>query len=256
MIFTLYVAVDLALAFFTLAVGAYAAIKAYRVSEGGKAVASDQRYELEKDYYLVSTVGWLTLATRILAIPLFYATAISLIPFVPGAMCEFGVLQAGSPFSWAGLGLKMVTLFVFGGWLFFDFLNKRLKTPAFMTRLASGFVLLVPLFFVDALLDIAFFGTLKPLVVPCCMVVYSIYSGVGCPFCLVTYEMPLLIGVIAGYAVALALMIWSVLAKRSAHKLNVQHEVEPTLSKALKASVVLAVLGTVLLMIQILIGPL
>jgi len=53
--------------------------------------------------------------------PLFWITVISLIPAVPGAMCEFGVFQAGAPFSWADLGFKLFTMFAFGGWLFFDF---------------------------------------------------------------------------------------------------------------------------------------
>ncbi len=94
MIVNLYVAADLAIAFFALAVGFYAALKAYKVDSAEKNATSDQRYELEKDFSLVSTVGWMTLATRILAIPLFWVTVVSLIPSVPGAMCEFGVFQA------------------------------------------------------------------------------------------------------------------------------------------------------------------
>ncbi len=65
MIVNLYVAVDLAIALFALAVGCFAALKAYKVEEGIKGASADQRYELEKDFYLVSTVGWMTLGTRI-----------------------------------------------------------------------------------------------------------------------------------------------------------------------------------------------
>ena len=101
--------------------------KLTRLMKGLKAASADQRYELEKDFYLVSTVGWMTMGTRILAIPLFWLTVVSLIPSVPGAMCEFGVFQAGAPWSWADLGLKFVTMFAFGGWLFFDFMNRKLK---------------------------------------------------------------------------------------------------------------------------------
>jgi hypothetical protein len=50
MIVNLYVAVDLAIAFFALVVGSYAALKAYRVSAAEKTAVADQRYELEKDY--------------------------------------------------------------------------------------------------------------------------------------------------------------------------------------------------------------
>src|SRR5512138_149462 len=192
MIVNLYVAVDLAIALFALAVGCFAAFKAYKIEAGIKNASSDQRYELEKDFSLVSTVGWMTLGTRLIAIPLFWITVVSLISSVPGAMCEFGVFQAGAPWSWADLGLKFFTMFAFGGWLFFDIINRKLKSSNMMASLSRGFVLLLPLLLIDVALDIAFFGGLQPLVVPCCMVVYSATSGglfnIGCPFCFITYK--------------------------------------------------------------------
>ncbi len=259
MIINLYVAVDLAIALFALAVGSYAAYKAYKVEEGYKAAHGDQRYELEKDFYLVSTVGWMTFATRLLAIPLFWVTVISLIPAVPGAMCEFGVFQAGAPFSWADLGLKLFTMFAFGGWLFFDLVNRKLKGSPLMGSLSRGFVLLIPLLFVDALLDISFFGGLKPLVVPCCMVVYSNTAqslfNIGCPFCFVTYKYPLLWGVIPAYAVSVALLIWVFAFQRSTRGLdNKSGDSGSVLKKALLVSSTLAIVGTILLAVQIALG--
>jgi hypothetical protein len=260
MIVNLYVAVDLAIALFALAVGCFAALKAYKVEEGIKNASADQRYELEKDFYLVSTVGWMTLGTRILAIPLFWITVISLISSVPGAMCEFGVFQAGAPWSWADLGLKLFTMFAFGGWLFFDVMNRKLKGSTMMTSLSRGFVLLLPLLFVDALLDIAFFGGLKPLVVPCCMVVYSNtvpgLFNVGCPFCFVTYQYPLLWGVIAAYAISAALVIWSFLFRRFSNKTSGgQKDISSMMQKFMLVCIVLAVIGTFLLLLQIGLGP-
>jgi hypothetical protein len=238
-----------------LVVGGYAALKAYKVDEGLKNASGDQRYELEKDYYLVSTVGWMTLGTRILAIPLFWFTVISLIPAVPGAMCEFGVFQAGAPFSWADLGLKLFTMFAFGGWLFYDFMNRKLKGAPLMGSLSRGFVLLLPLLFIDAILDLSFFGGLKPLVVPCCMIVYSNTArglfNIGCPFCFITYKYPLLWGVIAAYAVSVALLIWSLSFQRFSGKSGKKNpESAPILRKAVIAGIVLGVIGTVLLIIQ------
>ncbi len=258
MIFNLYVAVDLAIALFALVVGSYAAYKAYKVDEGSKTAQSDQRYETEKDFQLVSTVGWMTFATRLLAIPLFWVTVISLIPSVPGAMCEFGVFQAGAPWSWADLGLKLFSMFAFGGWLFFDFVNRRLKGSPLMGSLSRGFVLMIPLLFIDAALDISFFGGLKPLVVPCCMVIYSNTTpglfNIGCPFCFVTYQYPLLWGVLAAYAVSIALMIWVFAFQKVGRKLEDKTQYSPFLSKALAVSVVFAVVGTVLLALQISLG--
>jgi hypothetical protein len=259
MIVNLYVSVDLAIAIFTLAVGSYAALKAYKIEQGTKSASTEQRYEMEKSFYLVSTVGWMTLGTRILAIPLFWLTVISLIPSVPGAMCEFGVFQAGAPWSWADLGLKFITMFAFGGWLFFDLMNRKSKGTPFMGSVSRWFVLLMPLLFIDAILDLLFFGVLKPLVVPCCMVVYSNTAAglfnIGCPFCFITYKYPLLWGVIAAYSVSAALVIWSQLFQRTSSKMpNVQNETSPLIKKAMLAGIVLASIGTFLLLLQIGLG--
>jgi hypothetical protein len=256
MIVNLYVAVDLAIALFALAVGCYAAYKAYKIEANIKSASADQRYELEKDFSLVSTVGWMTLGTRILAIPLFWISVVSLISAVPGAMCEFGVFQAGAPWSWADLGLKFFTMFAFGGWLFYDIMNRKLRGSSMMATLSRGFVLLLPLLFIDAILDIAFFGGLKPLVVPCCMVVYSSTSpglfNIGCPFCFITYQYPLLWGVIPAYALSMALLIWSFLFRRSSRKLpGVQKEIPSLIRKVMLVSIVLAVIGTFLLILQV-----
>ena len=253
------VAVDLAIALFALVVGSYAAFKAYKIDSAEKTDATDQRYELEKDYYLVSTVGWMTIGARILAIPLFFVAVISLIPSIPGAMCEFGVLQAGSPYSWAAFGLKLFTIFAFGGWLFMDYVNRKMKGAPMMRNLARGFVLLAPLLVVDAVLDIAFFASLEPLVVPCCMVVYANPAeslfGIGCPFCFITYEYPLLWGVISAYVISFGFVVWSFMVKRSARTLSIQEESSPILSKALVASIALAIIGTILLAVQVFLGP-
>jgi hypothetical protein len=259
LIFNIFVAVDLAIALFALAIGSFTAFKAYKIEQNKKNTESDQRYEQEKDFQLVSTVGWLTLGTRIIAIPLFFVTVISLISSVPGAMCEFGVFQAGSPFSWVDLALKLFTVFAFGGWLFMDYFNRKLKGAPLMKWLSRGFVLLLPLLFIDALLDVAFFGSLEPLVVPCCMVAYSTESssllGIGCPFCYVTFEMPLLMLVIPLYAISVALIIWSLIFKRVTNGFDVKHESAPMLSKVLMASTALAVAATIILGIQFALGP-
>ena len=258
MILNLFVAVDLILALFALIVGSYTAFKAYKIEDAIKTASNDQRYELEKDFSLVSTVGWMTMGARILAIPLFFATVISLIPAVPGAMCEFGVFQAGAPFSWANLGLKLFTMFAFGGWLFFDFINRKLRSSPYIGSLSRFFVLLVPLLFIDVALDLVFFGSLEPLVVPCCMVIYSYGGGglfnIGCPFCFITYSYPLLWIVIPAYAVSVALMVWSYLFTRLSKEQGHDQEVSPYIKKVMKASIILAVIGTLFLIIQVALG--
>jgi hypothetical protein len=134
-----------------------------------------------------------------------------------------------------------------------------MKGSPLMGSLSRWFVLLVPLLFVDAILDLSFFGLLKPLVVPCCMVVYSGTAtglfNIGCPFCFITYKYPLLWGVIGTYAGSLALVVWSFLFQKSTRNLgNVKTEFSPTMKKVLLGSVILAVLGTILLLIQVSLG--
>jgi len=254
MIFNLYVAVVLAIAVFAIVVGTYTAMKAYGISDAGKEIGLDERYELEKDYSLVSTVGWVTLLSRLVAAPLFFVTVISLIPSIPGAMCEFGVLQAGAPYSWLGFGIKFFTIFAFGGWLFLDHINKKVRGSQMIGSLSKIFVLLTPLLYVDAALDILFFGSLKPLVVPCCMVVYTINSINQCPFCLVTYEMPLLMIAIPAFIIAVALLAWIAFSKIYITRFSIREESKGTLRGAVLASIVLTVIGLLAISVQFMLG--
>ena len=254
MIFNLYVAAVLAIAVFALIVGTYTAMKAYGIGVVDSEISLDERYNLEKDYTLVSTVGWITLISRLVAAPLFFMTLISLIPSVPGAMCEFGVLQAGAPYSWLGFGIKFLTIFAFGGWLFLDYINKKVKGSQMIGSLSRLFVLLTPLLFVDAALDILFFGSLRPLVVPCCMVVYAVDALIQCPFCLVTYQMPLLMIAIPAFIIALALLAWVFFSKRYIIRFKIQDESRTTLRNAALLSIVFTVIGLFAISVQILLG--
>jgi hypothetical protein len=99
---------------------------------------------------------------------------------------------------------------------------------------------------------------LKPLVVPCCMVAYpstenSLFN-IGCPFCFVTYKYPLMWGVLATYAAASALLLWGYLFQRSAAKTKLTQETAPLQKKFVKVAIVLAVVGTVLLVAQAVLG--
>lgn len=254
MIFNLYVAVVLAIAAFTIIVGTYTATKAYRIGVISREISMDERYKYEIDYSLVSTVGWITLISRLFAAPLFFVAVISLIPSIPGAMCEFGVLQAGAPYSWLGFGIKFITIFAFGGWLFLDYINRKVKESHMIEPLSQIFVILTPLLFVDATLDLLFFGSLNPLVVPCCMVAYTLGSGIQCPFCLVTYQMPLLMIAIPAFIIAIAFLVWIRISKIFINKYDIQEESKNTLRKALMLSTVLTILGLVAIGIQIVIG--
>ncbi|MEM4213742.1 MAG: hypothetical protein QXZ28_00965, partial [Candidatus Methanomethylicaceae archaeon] len=97
MIWTPLTAVMVILGVFGLALMLYTVPKAYKISKRVSKASLEERYGLEKEYYLLSTVVWVVLITRIVASVLFWVTNESLIPLVPGAMCQFGVNQAGAP---------------------------------------------------------------------------------------------------------------------------------------------------------------
>ena len=90
------------------------------------------------------------------------------------------------------------------------------------------------------------------------MVVYSKPVGglfnIGCPFCLVTYQYPLLWVVIPAYAISIALVLWSYLLMRSSRGLGIEHESSPLVKKANFAAKVLAIIGTFLLLVQVGLG--
>jgi hypothetical protein len=256
MIMNMGVAAVLAIAFFSLAAASYTAYKAYRIGVKADSSSIEDRYGLEKDYYLVSNVAWITLGSRIAAIPLFFLTVISLVPSIPGAMCEFGVFQAGYPYSWIDFFMKLGTLYVFGGWLLVDYLNKKcLQTPLLGT-LARSFTLITPILFADAFLDLMFFGTLQPLVVPCCRVVYPPQSGFTCPFCFVTYAEPLFLFVIPAYGLAAFLIVWSIVTDRLGKRSDEFKKASANSVRTfLKVAIFLAVTGTLMMMIQLVLGP-
>lgn len=208
MIWTPLTAIMFLLGAFGLALMLFAAPKAYRIHRTASRASMEQRYGLEKEFYLLSTVVWVILLSRIVASGLFWVTNESLIPLIPGAMCQFGVYQAGTPYSWIANGIKLVAFLVYGMWLSLDFINRRSKGAALMPSLARLFILLVPLLFLDMILDLAFYYVLNPVVVPCCRIIFTAESQVPCPYCFVFHDAPAFLVVIASYGISVALVAW------------------------------------------------
>jgi hypothetical protein len=63
--------------------------------------------------------------------------------------------------------------------------------------------------------------------------------------------MPLLMGVISAYALSAAFIVWNRLLTGFSRKHNIAVETSQVISKASKISIILAVVGTVLLVVQI-----
>ncbi|MCX8182422.1 MAG: hypothetical protein N3D12_04830 [Candidatus Methanomethyliaceae archaeon] len=248
MIWTPLTAVMVILGAFGLALTLYTVPKAYKIGKRLSRASLEEKYGLEKEYYLLSTVVWVVLITRIVASVLFWATNESLIPLIPGAMCQFGVNQVGAPYSWIDNGVKLIVLLVYGIWLSLDFLNRRVKGAPLIKALSRLFLLLVPILILDLAVDIGLYFTVSAVTVPCCRVVFTAESPIPCPYCFVFHDAPMFIVVIACYGLAISLVVWSFVIRYFMKKVP---EIENVGMEAIRRLVTLslgfAIMGTVAL---------
>jgi len=233
---------------FALVLTFYTTPKAWTVWRRFRTASLEERYTLEKAFYLVSTVVWVILIARIVGVAIYHVAIETLIPLVPGAMCEWGIHQAGHPYSWIDTILKLFVLMIYGIWLSLDMINRRCKGAPLMGTLAKYFVLLIPLLIVDSALDIAFFFTVEPVVVPCCRVVFTAENPLPCPFCFVMHDAPMFMVVLVGYGIAIAMMIWGFTIRGYTKEPGDLGAVSTRfLSRLAVVSLVFAVIGTVAL---------
>lgn len=241
-----------------MALVVYASGKAYTINKRISRAGLEEKYILEKNYYLLSTVVWVILVSRIVASGLFWATNESLIPLIPGAMCQFGVSQAGSPYSWIDTGVKLVVIFAYGIWLVLDLLNRRVKGSPLLPSLSKIFILLVPLLLLDTILDLAFYFTVSPVTVPCCRTVFTETSPIPCPYCFVFHDAPMFLVVIVSYGLSIALVLWGFVVRHYTLKVSEMEAVgNEAMKKLVTVALVFAVIGTVALIpaiIQVLTG--
>jgi hypothetical protein len=253
MIWTPLTAIMFLLGAFGLALMLFAAPKAYRINRLASKANMEERYALEKEFYLLSTVVWVILISRIVASVLFWVTNESLIPLIPGAMCQFGIYQAGTPYSWIANGVKLVAFLVYGIWLSLDFINRRSKGATLMPSLARLFILLIPLLLLDMIVDLAFYYVLNPVVVPCCRIVFTAVSQLPCPYCFVFHDAPAFIVVIASYGLSVALVVWGFAIR---HYTKDNADVESVgmyvIRKYVTFAIAFAVIGTIALIPAIL----
>lgn len=248
MIWTPLTAIMIILGFSGVVLMLYAGPKAYSIIKKISKASLEEKYELEKSFYLISTVIWVLFIVRIIASVLFWATNESLIPLIPGAMCQFGVNQAGAPWSWIDNGVKLIVLLVYGNWLVLDLINRRVKGAPLMKSLSKLFLVFIPLIVIDVFLDLAFYFTVSPVVVPCCRVVFTAESPVPCPYCFIFHDAPLFIAVISGYGLSICFTIWGFVVKHYTLKYKEIEEVGTNVMRKLAILALgFAILGTVVL---------
>ena len=137
-------------------------------------------------------------------------------------------------------------VFAYGIWLSLDLINRRVKGGPLLPTLSKIFLILAPLLFLEAFLDVAFYLTVSPVVVPCCRTVFTATNPIPCPYCFVFHDAPMFLVVIVSYGLAIALVLWSLFIRHYSFKFR---EIEAvgmdTIRKLTLLAVGFAVLGTI-----------
>lgn len=136
---------------------------------------SEKRHQSEQRYYLLGMIGIIALSSRVLIAPIFFWMLQSLVPYCPGAMCSYGVVNVSSPYSDIATMLKLLLPFAYGAWLVIELANRREPALPLMRSLARSFViLLLPLVIIDSAADIFIVAAMRPVYAPCCSSVYDV----------------------------------------------------------------------------------
>lgn len=130
--------------------------------------------DLEHRSELIATIVSCSLLFQVFSLLVFEITARSLAPFVPGAMCTVGILEAHR-LGWPILFLKMAALFLYGWWIVLNQLDNRVEGFP-LTIVKSWYLIsLFPMIVSDLLLQIGFFTHLDPAAITsCCGVVFEV----------------------------------------------------------------------------------
>jgi hypothetical protein len=166
--------VVLVIGILSLGIAMYGGFISTAIVEG---IQGDQeaKHLAEQKYYLLGMIGVIVLTARLLNVPIFFWMIQSLVPYLPGAMCGYGVVNAGMPFSIIALILKIFIPFAYGMWLVFEFANRREPMLPLMRKLARSFLLiLLPLVLIDSAVDVLLVVSLQPVYAPCCSSAYDV----------------------------------------------------------------------------------
>ena len=135
---------------------------------------SPAQLDLERRSELIATIVSWSLLFQIFSLLVFEITARSLAPFILGAMCTVGTLQA-HPLGWPVLFLKIGGLYLYGWCIVLNHVDYHLEGFP-LTRAKSWYMIfLFPLLLLDLLLQVAFFTGLDPSVISsCCGVIFEV----------------------------------------------------------------------------------
>ena len=174
MIVTVATVVVLVIGVLSLGLALYGGFISTTIMEGLEQ-GSERHFQSEQKYYLLGMIGIIVLFSRVLIAPIFFWMLQSLVPYCPGAMCSYGVVNVSSPSSDIATTLKLLLPFAYGAWLVVELANRREPALPFMRSLAKSFlILLLPLIILDSATDILIVAAIRPVYAPCCSSVYDV----------------------------------------------------------------------------------
>jgi len=130
----------------------------------------------EERFYLVLLIAVVVASIKALSMPLFFITLWSFVPYILGAMCIYGVMQAGGSFSvWIQV-FKLVMFFIVTGWLFLEWLEgKKDKRSVFHKTRFILLLMVASVTLLDSVLESFYILHFNPDAdVSCCSTVFDL----------------------------------------------------------------------------------
>jgi len=156
----------------------FASRTAFRVLRFWDPSRDDNRQiRLENEIWLTSTLVQYTLAFQIFSLVLFVLAADKFCNIIIGAMCATGSLLA-NPYGIPALLVKLAALFFYGFWIVLHKLD--IHSPHYpLVRIKYWyFLLLLPIFFTDIILQTLYLAGLSPdIITSCCGVIFDTSSS-------------------------------------------------------------------------------
>lgn len=138
---------------------------------------NERQIRLENEVWLASTVVSYALWFQIFSLILFISAADHYCKIIVGAMCATGALLA-NPYGIPALLVKLVGIFLYGFWTVLHRLDISSESYPLVRTKCYYLVLLLPLLFVDAVLQSLYINGLRPdIITSCCAVVFDTASG-------------------------------------------------------------------------------
>ncbi len=131
--------------------------------------------EVQQRFYLTFHLAQVFLLIEALNWPLFYITLQSLVPYIEGAMCIYGVTQARQPLSTVIQLYRPLVFFLVIGWFLLHRLDTKTESGPLARRKTILLMVVGPLVLIDSVLMLYYITGFRVEVdVACCTTVFDL----------------------------------------------------------------------------------